>query len=888
VSGNHRRFVLLGLGFAMVGVSVADGVASATASTTTGRLGAAPRLPRGAHELSALRSTQQLRLTVALKPQNPGQLQSLATAVSTPGSPQFRHYLTVSQFAQRFGATSAQITAVEGALQAQGLSVGTPTANDLTLPVTGTADQVEKAFSTSLSQVKLTSGRTAYADTVAPSLAPGIASGVQGVIGLDNLTRLQPAGLVAPATSAHRLGGSDANVVTGGPQPGCSGAKNVQTAGDGYTADSVAAAYDFSPLYQAGDLGAGQTVAVFELEPNAPADVAAYQSCYGTHTSVSYVHVDGGAGSGSGSGEAALDIEQVIGLAPAAKILVYQAPNSSAGDVDEYSAIISQGPATVLTTSWGACEPQDDPTIVSAENTLFQEAALQGQTILGATGDAGSAACSQDDPAPHSADEELAVQDPTSQPFMTGVGGTTLYSLDASHNPELWAPGDTLDEAVWNEGVDSSGPGASTGGISINWTMPAYQATAASTLGVGVGGSGAPCGSTTSLCRELPDVSADADQYFGYVVFYAGGWTAIGGTSAAAPLWAALTAEMNASATCHGMTLGFENPALYQLAGTAAYATDFRDITTANPRTGRANNDAVGVNGGLYPDTAGYDMATGLGSPIAAPLAQSLCTARIPRYAVGFTNPGTQTTTVGHAVSLAVPGTDSGGLGLSYSATGLPVGVSIDPATGVISGIPTTLETTAVTVAGVDTYGNGSSVQFSWSVVNPPPVAPVVGPVLPPRVAPVVPPTVSPATPTVGRPTTTAVKLSGLVTPRPTLVFTLQAGANAPALKSIAIRLPKGLSFATKVKTLDKGIVIRSGRQRLTFSSKLKAGVLTITFTATTRSAALTIGRPAISITKREASAIDHHTIKKLTITLQATDAGQTTSSYSITLTKLS
>ena len=96
-------------------------------------------------------------------------------------------------------------------------------------------------------------------------------------------------------------------------------------------ADQIASAYGFPALYRAGDQGAGQTVALYELEPNLTSDIAAYQACYGTGASVSYVPVDGGVGSGAGTGEAALDIENVIGLAPRANVIVYQGPNSNSG-----------------------------------------------------------------------------------------------------------------------------------------------------------------------------------------------------------------------------------------------------------------------------------------------------------------------------------------------------------------------------------------------------------------------------------------------------------------------------------------------------------------------------------------------------------------------------
>ena len=128
-----------------------------------------------------------------------------------------------------------------------------------------------------------------------------------------------------------------------------------------------------------------------------------------------------------------------------------------------------------------------------------------------------------------------------------------------------------------------------------------------------------PCGAAVgSYCREVPDVSADADPYTGYVIDYDGSWTGIGGTSAAAPLWAAFMALTDASSSCGGKPVGFANPALYGVAGGASYTSAFQDITVGN-------NDYTESNSGLYPAGAGYDMASGLGTPDAAVLAPLLC-----------------------------------------------------------------------------------------------------------------------------------------------------------------------------------------------------------------------------------------------------------------------
>jgi kumamolisin len=552
--------------------------------------------------------------------------------------------------------------------------------------VTATAGSLERAFSIQLSRYDL-GGRVTFSNTAAPSVPASLAGAIQGVVGLSNvaqwthsLERPNPSKVVSRRTP---------QVPDAGPTP-CTAAKNDGSEYGAYTANQLASAYDFTALYSASDLGAGQTVAIFELEPNEASDISAYQSCYGTSATVTYIKEDGGAGSGYGSGEAALDIEDIIGLAPKATIDVYQAPNSNTGDYDNYSAIVSADTAKVVSTSWGLCEPLAGSTFADEENTLFETAASQGQAVFAAAGDYGSTACY-----PSNNSDSLAVLDPASQPYVTAVGGTSLSAI-----------GPPPTQTVWNDSDVEGGAGG--GGISEFWTMPSYQSGAPSSLNViNSHSSRTPCSAASgSYCRELPDVTADADEYTGYVVYYDGEWTAIGGTSAAAPLWAAFMALANASSTCGGTPVGFANTALYKVAA-SSYSTTFTDITSGN-------NDYTpsGYSGGLYPSGTAYDMASGLGSPIGGPLAEALCT---HGNTVTVTNPGKQKTVVETSVSLQISATDSGGLTLTFSATGLPNGLSISPS-GLITGKPTTTGKSNVTVTAKDSTGAQGSATFKWKI----------------------------------------------------------------------------------------------------------------------------------------------------------------------------
>ena len=633
--------VAMTLGAALGASSAAAASSAGAAHLSPERIGQSPRVAPDSARLGALTASTSMTVDVVLYPRDPAALAGFATAVSTPGNPLYRRYLARGQFAGKFGPTSAAINAVTKSLASDGLSGGHLSADHLSIEYVTSARKVAKALSVGLERYRLSGGRVAFANTRAPEFAGAAARYVQGVIGLDDLTKAHRLGVVHVKT--HRATTRTPHVVTGGPQP-CSAAVAAGPDWSALTADQLASAYRFSSLYGSGDEGAGVSVALFELEPNLTTDIKAYQSCYGTSASVTYTEVDGGVGTGKGEGEAALDIEDVIGLAPKASIDVYQAPNTNTGVYEDYSAMVGDDTSKVISTSWGECESESGTTAISEENTLFETAATQGQSIFAAAGDGGSEDCGTN---------ALAVDDPASQPYVTGVGGTKITAL-----------GPAPTQIVWNEKANGSGAGG--GGISSSHAMPSYQSGAPSSLNViNSHSSGTQCKAASgSYCREVPDVSADADPYSGYVIYYGGSWSGIGGTSAAAPLWAAFAALTDASSACAGETIGFANPALYGAAETA-YSADFNDITSGN-------NDYMGTNSGLYPAGTGYDMASGLGTPNGAGLPGTLCA----------DSSGSVSTTTTLATSPAAPVV---GQSVTYTATVAPVA----PATGTPTGTVT-------------------------------------------------------------------------------------------------------------------------------------------------------------------------------------------------------
>jgi subtilase family serine protease len=678
---------------------------------------------------TAIAAGSRVHLTVALKPRDPAALAAYANAVSTPGSRLYGRYLSSRAFGRRFGASDAQLHAVRAAFTHQGLSLGRVATGRLSVPLVADAGTIEHGLDVQLRRVPGVDGRTVVAATRAPALAAGAAAGVQSIVGLQSSSAPRPlterpqvdgpltqplAATVAqttPAAStsagpgvAGRTSGASASA---GPRP-CAKATATRNNLGGYTDDELAGGYGFKDLYAAGDEGKGTTIAIYELESNSRADIAAFESCYGIDTSISYVHVDGGAGHGVGTDEAAFDIENVIGFAPEAKILVYQGHNAQsgapgAGPFDTFAAIVNQDRAQVVSVSWGGCEAQLGIANARAENTLFQQAAIQGQSIVAADGDNGAQDCQSPK---HPNARGLAVDDPASQPWVTGVGGTTLQGL-----------GPPLYETAWNSRHESAGApstaGATGGGVSALWAMPPSQSHAAKSLGVRSSAATGPhCGRRHGYCREVPDVSVDGDPTSGYVAYWNGdgtvagartGWQVLGGTSGSAPVWAALLALADSAPACHGRPIGFANPALYRAADDA-YARDFHDVRLGN-------NDFATPHG--FSAGRGYDAVTGLGTPNATALVASMCGDTITIDSVTA-----KQTPVGKQVSLAMRASDVHGARLRWSAKGLPPGLRINGRTGRITGKTWRAGRFKVRATVSDAQNATATARFTWTITK--------------------------------------------------------------------------------------------------------------------------------------------------------------------------
>ncbi|GAC1628105.1 MAG: hypothetical protein NVS4B11_25790 [Ktedonobacteraceae bacterium] len=555
--------------------------------------------------------SQPIALAVGLSLRNQADLNTYLQQVTQPQSSLYHHYLNAASFSALYGPFPISETLVSNFLRAQGFTITTTYAHHMLIDIRGTVAQAENTFQVHINQYQAVDGHIFYTNDTAPSLPGNIAVLISSVIGLDSSIHYTRSPL-KPGTANIRMGtapqtpkGTNSSTPPLCPQPG---SPTVPTS---YTPAQIASAYNFAPLYNAGNLGEGQTVGLLELDGFSPNDIATYTSCFGgKNTFIKTIPIDGYNGTaGPNASEVELDMEMVLGLAPRlASLRVYEASNTLAAYNDAWARIVSDD-TPVVSTSWVFCEQLSGLTSeFQQESLFFQAAAAQGQTILAASGDLGADGCYN---AQTGTGVAPSADDPAAQPFVTGVGGTTLrVNFDNTY----------ASEQVWNDRTIKNG--ASGGGLSHIWYMPRWQ------QGPGV------ANAYSTGYREVPDVAINADPQTGYDMYCSvggcvggKGWQVIGGTSAAAPVWAAMIALANeASVKANGYLMGFLNPSLYSInygsPGTS-YATAFHDIV---PQPGALNNNDYIGNTGTYPDATMYDMSTGLGSFNAYNLTQNLIT----------------------------------------------------------------------------------------------------------------------------------------------------------------------------------------------------------------------------------------------------------------------
>jgi len=575
----------------------------------------------------ALDGKSQLQLSIALNLRNQDQLNQLLQEQNDPTSPLYHQYLTPQQFASFFAPTRDNVNQVASYLRGQGLRVGSISSNRTLIDVSGSASAVEKAFDVSLSNYNFHS-RDVYAPTDEPSVPASLAGLIAGINGLNDVAQYRHAALENKPRVGNGVGG-------------------------GYSPTDLRNAYDINSLVNNAN-GSGQTVAIFELDSYKASDVNTYLSQYGLGSAkYSNVVVDGASTTpGQGAIEVELDMEVVSAIAPGATQKIYIGPNTTTGVNDTYNRIVTDDVAKVTTTSWGECEANSGNSELAALDNIFKQASAQGQAIFAASGDAGAYDCGK---------SSLGVDSPAGDPYVVGVGGThlTVSSNGAYSSESVWS--DSSDTSQFTKG-DGGG-----GGYSSYFSRPAYQ------TGTGV---------SSNTMRHVPDVSADADPNTGYSVYCTvssagcsgnfSGWVVVGGTSAAAPLWASIATDTNAYLAGLGATtLGSASATIYKLFNTTQTYSAYHDITSGNNL--------------YYSAGTGYDVASGIGSPDAWNFARDAAngSSGTPTPTPTPTPPPTGTPTSGTAQLLSNPGFESGRASWAESsANGYELVDSSNPHTG--------------------------------------------------------------------------------------------------------------------------------------------------------------------------------------------------------------
>jgi kumamolisin len=506
-----------------------------------------------ARVLGPAEPAERMEVSVIVRHRAVRDLQSRAAALAS--GDRSGNFMSREEFAAAHGADASDLSVVRAFANAHGLAVVQEHAARRTVVLSGTVAQFCAAFAVQLHRISHRGGtyRGRTGEIQLPAELDGI---VEAVLGLDNRPQAKAHFRVQPAAGKNSHPAAAASV--------------------SYTPTQVAGFYGFPD-----GTGEGQCVGLIELGGGyRPADLDTYFAGLGSSSpTVVAVSVDHGANSPTGAGtgpdgEVMLDVEVVGAIAPKAKLAVYFAPNTDAGFLDAITTAVhdTTNRPSVISISWGGPESSWTAQAMTAMDEAFQAAAALGLTVCAASGDNGSS-----DGATGGGDH---VDFPASSPFALACGGTKLQAAQTGIESE----------SVWNDGA---GGGASGGGISSFFALPAWQKGLSARKGAGQ--------SVPLTMRGVPDVAGDADPATGYDVRVDGADAVIGGTSAVAPLWAALVARING---IKGKPAGLLNPQLY------ANASALRDITQGN------NGD--------FEAAPGWDACTGLGSPNGKALAEIL------------------------------------------------------------------------------------------------------------------------------------------------------------------------------------------------------------------------------------------------------------------------
>ena len=497
-----------------------------------------------------LPATNRLHLTFSLPLRNQPELDDLIRQLYDSSSPNYRKFITPQEFTARFGPAESDYATLLEFARTNGFEITGTQPNRVLMDVVGTVATAERVFGVTLRTYRHPKeNRDFYAPDTQPSVAAPVA--LLDVIGLDNYSLPRPKSALKPLTTTSQAT----------PRSGSG-------SGGSYLGNDFRAAYvPGTPL-----TGSGQSVALLQFDGYYPSDIASYLTTAGYPLSLTNalinVPVNGGVSKpGSGNSEVCLDIEMVMSMAPGvSNIYVYEGPNGSTSWPTILSKIANDNLARQVSCSWGSTSAgAPDPT----SEGIFKQMAAQGQSFFNASGDSDAFVG--------------GIPFPSESTNITQVGGTTLSTTGPGG---AWSS-----ETAWNWG---GGTGTS-GGVSANYGIPVWQQGISMAANLG----------STSM-RNVPDVALTGDNV--YVAYNNGSSGVFGGTSCAAPLWAAFTALINQQAAAvTSPPMGFINPAIYAIGKGGNYNTCFHDTTTGDNYWTKSPTN--------FPAVTGFDLCTGWGTP---------------------------------------------------------------------------------------------------------------------------------------------------------------------------------------------------------------------------------------------------------------------------------
>jgi subtilase family serine protease len=556
-------------------------------STYTGQVALRGNHPAEAAALAGgLRAdpAMPLELTMVLGLRNQAALEQLLSDQQDPASRHYRRWLTPKEFADRFGPTDKQISQVKEWLKGEGFAVTSVNRIARTIRASGDAATAERAFSTTL----LSEGAS-FANTTDPAIPAQFDGLIISIMGLDNMHAAVPAGLhritpPSPHSSMQRktetlalVDATASNPESNAEMPGASEGGSVA-----FGPKDVETFYDEMPLINGGDTGspAPDCVALDEDSDYLPSAVTLYDSTFGlTPGPVTNVYPEGSSPGISGDEvETLLDIDYAQAAAPGTPIHPY-----ISGDLyDSISQSVTDGTCGAISISFIFCG--ESSSFYTGLDTLFQEAATQGQSVFIASGDWGAAGLQYSGGACVTGTVKNASEIAAS-PHVTAVGGTTF-------NPQFNSSGNDISEVEVGSGGVESAWNASGGGASAIFPKPTWQ------TGLGVPADGA---------RDIPDVAMIAWAPYVFIGADDNGTAIIqccwGGTSLATPLWAGYSRILGVASD--NPRLGLLNVAIYKIANAGLAVSGIEDVVSGN-------NTYNGVTG--YTAGPGYDQVTGWGS----------------------------------------------------------------------------------------------------------------------------------------------------------------------------------------------------------------------------------------------------------------------------------